>query len=217
MTHLEAHHANTTNYYPIPMVEDLVQETHQVNGEPECMSTLILSDHSSISTLSQLHENAVHTECKLRHTSCLKALQTVRSLSIQQAQVTWTQLQQPHGQHTITCSQSLLDRYHQRITNAPWQYENSRKRLLKLGASHQDIRTFKELCNEDMHQLSAVLHHGHNPGQGRVMLPWYWQVSLSQSNNDTDILAVAENNITMEHKESESLSTILHSLTVRYH
>jgi hypothetical protein len=178
MTHLEAHRANAANYYPIPMAEDLVQETRRVNGEPERMSTLIPSDHSSISTLSQLHENAVYTERELRHTSCLKALQTVCSLSIQQAQVTQTQLRQPHGQCTIMCSQSLLDRYHQRIANAHWQYKNSRKRLLKLGASQQDVPTFKELCDEDMHQLSAVLHQGCDLGQGRVTLPWYWQVLL---------------------------------------
>jgi hypothetical protein len=217
MTCLEAHCANTTNYYLIPTVEDLIQETCQVNGEPKCMSTLIPSNHSSISTLSQLHENAVHTECELRCTSCLKALQTVCSLSIQQAQVTWTQLWQPCGQRTIMCSQSLLDRYRQRIADARWQYENSRKSLLKLGASHQDVRTFKELHDEDMHQLSAVLCQGCDLGQGRVTLPWYWWVLLLQSNNDTDTLAVAETDITMEHEESESLSTILHSLTVRYH
>jgi hypothetical protein len=120
MNRLDAHRANVINYYPIPMAEGLLQETCRVEGEPERMSTLIPSDYSSISTLSQLHENAVRTECKLRRTSCLKALQTVRSLSIQHAQVTRTQLRQPHGRHTTTCSQLLLDQYHQRIANTHW-------------------------------------------------------------------------------------------------
>jgi hypothetical protein len=175
------------------------------------MSTLIPSDYSSISTLTGLHRNGVRTERELRRTSCLKALQTVRSLSIQQSQVTRAQSRQPCGQRSTTRSESLLDRYRLRIASARWQYENSRKRLLKLSPSPQDIRTFKELRDEDMRQLSAVLRQGRDLGQGRVTLPWYWRVSLSQ-NNDTDALEAAEIDIATEHEESKSSIVISHSL-----
>jgi hypothetical protein len=180
------------------------------------MSTLILSDYSSISMLSGLHENAVCTERKLRRTSCLKALQTVRSISIQQAQVTWAQSRQPQGQHNSTRSESLLDRYRQRITNTRWLYENSRRRLFKLFPSSQDVHTFKELHNKDMHQLSAVLRQGRDPGQGRMTLPWYWHVLLLPGNNDTEALVFAETDFVTEHEESTSLMTNLPQPTNRH-
>jgi hypothetical protein len=213
LSRLEAHRPLAARYYPVPTAEDLVQETRQVEGKPERMSTLIPSDYSSISTLSGLHENAVRTERELRRTSCLKALQTVRSISIQQAQVTRAQSRQPGGQCNATRSESLLDRYRQRIANARWLYENSRKRLLKLSPSTQDVRTFKELRDEDMRQLSAVLRQGRAPGQGRITLPWYWHVSLSPNGNDTESPALAETDLATEHEESTSPVTILPPLT----
>jgi hypothetical protein len=95
MSRLEAHRSQVAKYYPIPTAEELAAETHGVEGEPERMSTLIPSNYSSISTLTGLHRNAVRTEHELRHTSCLKALQMVCCLSIQQAQVTHAQSRQP--------------------------------------------------------------------------------------------------------------------------
>jgi hypothetical protein len=212
LSRLEAHRSQAAKYYPIPTAEELAAETRGVEGEPERMSTLIPSDYSSISTLTGLHRNAVRTERELRRTSCLKALQMVRCLSIQQAQVTRAQSRQPRGQRTSTRSETLLDRYRLRLANARWQYENSRKRLLKLTPSPQDVRTFKELRDEDMRQLSAVLRQGRDPGQGRVTLPWYWRVSLSQDHNDTDVLATTETHIATEHEESRSPISIVHSL-----
>jgi hypothetical protein len=212
LSRLEQHRLQATKYYPIPTTEDLAEETRRVEGEPERMSTLIPSDYSSISTLTALHKHAVRTERKLRRTSCLKALQTVRCISIQQAQVTRTQSRQPRGQRTSTRSESILNRYRLRVENARWQYENSRKRLFKLFPSAQDVQTFKELRDEDMRQLSAVLRQGREPGQGRVTLPWYWCVSLSQNNNDTDALVPTDTNIATEHEESTSPTKIVPSL-----
>jgi hypothetical protein len=211
LSRLEVHCLEATKYFPIPTAESFVEETCRVEGEPEQMSTLIPSDYSSISTLTGLHRNAVRTERELRHTSCLKALQTVHSLSIQQSQVTQAQSRQLRGQCSTTRSESLLDRYCLRIASARWQYKNSRKQLLKLSPSPQDIHTFKELRDEDMCQLSAVLRQGCDPGQGRVTLPWYWHVSLSQ-NNDTDTLEATGTDIAMEHEESQSSTIISHSL-----
>ncbi|KAG8733265.1 hypothetical protein FRC11_007545 [Ceratobasidium sp. 423] len=158
----------------------------ETQGHPEAMPTMLPSDYAD----QVLQQNASHPTLEskraLHRATCLKALQTLRTIAIQQSQMRLRLSKHTKGTRTTTRSSTMTTRYEQRLTDATWEYTNSRNRLKKLGMTTIDTRTFKRLTQTDVDSLTHVVTSRRPLGEGRIKLPWYWRVSLSASPEDSE-------------------------------
>ncbi|CAE6415368.1 unnamed protein product [Rhizoctonia solani] len=185
LSRLDAHRtAAPTFLAPLPPASS--KSSTETQGQPEAMPTVLPSDYDG----AILQENSSHptleSERALRRAACLKALQTLRTIAIQQSHMKLRLSKHTKGTRTSTRSNAMTARYEQRLSNAIWEYTDSRNRLKKLGMNTVDLRTFKRLTQGDVDSLTKAVTSRRPLGEGRIKLPWYWRVSLSAGPEDSE-------------------------------
>jgi hypothetical protein len=171
-------------------------------GEPELMATMLPSDYPTGSLSQQLYLPLLEAECELRRASCLKALQTLRSFAIQRAHIKQAHHKHVRGIKATTRAASIVQRLGDRLRHAQWIYSNSHERLLRLGMTHQDRRTYKVLSEMDFQDLLRSVKGQRSLGEGQVKLPWFWRIEPSQNEQDAENVPSDETGVASEYEAS---------------
>ncbi|KAG8750822.1 hypothetical protein FRC11_010018 [Ceratobasidium sp. 423] len=113
--------------------------------------------------------------------------------------------QKRHVRGTIatTRAESLLRKLSDKIDLAQREYNESRGKLFQLGMSSTDAKTFHVLTDEDIEQLRNLVANQDKLGDGHLVLPWYWRVSLASDKEDA--LKMVANGIDVKKEYDESL------------
>lgn len=199
---LMAHRDTALKYVPLHLVEASAQTPLENQGKPEKLGLSLPSSLAQTALRSKGYTRVKECERQLRRVSCLKALQTVRAVSIQKAHILRGRPQKKRGVIAITRSEGVLARLADRVTHARWLYTQSRAQLMRLGLTEQDRRTFRPLEDSDMKELSATLHGKDALGDGYTRLPWYWRVELSSDGGDSEQITSTGAEVQSEYEES---------------
>lgn len=145
------------------------------------MSTLLPSDYPPGSLPAHLYSTIRDKEHELRRASCLKALQLVRSCSIQRSHVLRANHKHGRGIKAFTHAHSYAERISQKQQHAQWLYTHACTRLERLGMSSEDKLMFLPLRESDIKSLNSFRADRRELGDGQVKLPWYWRVDFSKA------------------------------------
>ncbi|KAG9082303.1 hypothetical protein FS749_006959 [Ceratobasidium sp. UAMH 11750] len=150
-----------------------------LDGQPENLKTLLPSDLSNSQLATIRGAPIMDTKKQLLRASCLKHLQSVRSVTIQRMHNSSSHLKHACGQAMLTRAQTQQARLQDHIETAQWMYNNLRDRLHHLGMTSQDSQTFKTLTAQDLKMLQKDIGKIRPLGEGHIQLLWYWRVDLS--------------------------------------
>lgn len=172
----------------------LAEET---DGQPE-LAPLFLPSHLTQSLMStQRSQHVCQLERQLRRVACLRGLQRVRTTSLQKAQLIISKNTNARGEVANTRAQSMITRLTSRVNMAVWEYEQSRKALVALNASEEDIQLFHPLTPGDLSVLSSILAGKRQLGEGKKKLPWFWNLR-SAGDGTTEVDSTDELNEGLE-------------------
>lgn len=209
VTRLEGHRESGAKYVPHVALEQPTKASLEAQGKPEMLRTTLPSRLAKAALHGSGFERVIDCERKLRRVSCLQALQTVRAVAVQKAHLLRGKEQHLRGIIVTTRAEGAITRLATRITHARWLYTNSRKQLFLLGGNEQDDRTFRELKDSDMSGLTAALRGKDKLGDGRVQLPWYWRVSMSESQDDSEEITSSGAAVREEYEDSKPWGTVI--------
>lgn len=176
---LETHRATAMSFCPWRSEYQEQEGESKDDQQPELLSTLLPGRLPTVILRRYLDSPIIETERQLRRVSCLKALQTVRSLVAQKAHLNKAKSARAKGTQAQTRAQVLIDSVTNRLDMSRWQYTASRQSLQHLGETEGDREAFRELKESDIRDMRALLLADRQPGQGFRVLPWYWRMDLS--------------------------------------
>lgn len=209
---LTSHHEVGLRYLPFDSLDGSTRTNLDDQGKPELLSTALPSTLAQAKLRGDSFNRVKECERQLRRVACLKALQTVRAVSVQHAHLLEGKDKNTRGVIGITRAEVALTRLGDRINFARWLYTQSRSRLLTLGTTAQDIRTFRVLRDSDMGGLSAALRGKDSLGDGYVKMPWYWRVSMSKGEDDAEEVSTSGAAVRKEYEESRTFQPNTRSL-----
>jgi hypothetical protein len=151
----------------------------------------------------QVHGTIMQTEQEFRRVNCLKCLQTLRSLAMQHAHFTIAKGKHAKGIKAVTQADAQAQRLQTKIEQVRWEYPHSRARLRDLGMMPQDIKTFQPFRTNDVRELKQMALKHESLGSGRLVLPWYWRVSLAEEGS-ADSLQASSTDVAAEYEQSKS-------------
>jgi hypothetical protein len=174
-------------------------------GEPELMATMLPSDYPTGTLSQQMYNPLIEAERELRRASCLKALQTLRSFAIQRAHIKQAHHKHVRGIKATTRAATMIQRLGDRLRHAQWIYSDSRDRLVRLGMTQQDRRTYKVLSEKDFQDLLRSVKGQRSLGEGQVKLPWFWRIEPALNEQDDESVLSSETGVSSEYEDSEWL------------
>lgn len=98
-------------------------------GHPEHQSSLLPSTHAPGLLTSIVNQPIITTERALRCVSCLKTLQTLRSVAMQHAHLVSAKSKHARGIKAVTRAEGLTHRLQEKMDFVRWEYCHSRARL----------------------------------------------------------------------------------------
>ncbi|KAG9097029.1 hypothetical protein FS749_007239 [Ceratobasidium sp. UAMH 11750] len=199
---LQHHHDEALQFIAVPAQTPIATSSAEADGHPENLKTLLPSDLSPAQLSSFDHPAIVDTEKQLLRVSCLKTLQTARSVTIQRLHVSTSHQKHARGQGLMTQAASHQTRLQECLDFAQWHYNHMRDRLVRLGMSAQDIRTFKPLLLQDLKSLQKDIGKYRPLGEGCIEMPWYWRVDLSHGPEDAEMITSSASVVQDEYNES---------------
>ncbi|KAG8709319.1 hypothetical protein FRC09_000732, partial [Ceratobasidium sp. 395] len=165
-----------------------VDPAHQ--GKPEHTHLALPSRLPTLSKspVSDDNETLLELERTIRRTCCLEALARVRTTSQQKALMLTHKEKNLRGEVKNTRFQTMVDRLTKRVDLAIWEYKNSRKALLALGATEKDTARLRPLTDKDTSGLTSMLQGDRSTGEGKRQLPWFWAVRSMEVGEYDDTL-----------------------------
>lgn len=202
-TLLIKHKDEALRYIPPALIQSVAAPSVSDQGKPEHLKTLLPSRLPGVASAQALFLASASSEKALRRVACLKALQSVRALTVQKTHLLKGKEQHIRGIVRTTRAEGLIKRLGDKVKHARWEYTSSRSQLIKMGLSEQDSRTFRPLTDKDMTGLTAALKGKDILGDGYAKMPWYWRVSLSVSAEDSEHISTSGADIRKEYEESK--------------
>lgn len=113
-------------YLPFDVLETCTRSSFDEQGRPELLKAALPSALSAGMLTSEAVSRVKECERQLRRVACLKALQTVRAVSVQSAHMLRGKDQHTRGVVGVTRAEVALTRLAARLTYARWLYTSSR-------------------------------------------------------------------------------------------
>lgn len=201
-TRFVQHREQGLQFLPSALVEKAVSVPPSAVGKSELLPTILPSQLPGVASPLSQFKPITEVERSLRRATCLKALQTVRSVSVQKVHTLKGKKQHVSGIRGTTRAESILSRLAARVKHARWEYDSSRQRLIAMGLTTQDARTFKPLTDSDMEGLTIALQGKDRLGDGYAKMPWYWRVEMSKDSNDEHQIVTSGSAVRAEYEES---------------
>ncbi|KAG8703197.1 hypothetical protein FRC08_003013 [Ceratobasidium sp. 394] len=89
------------------------------------------------------------------------------------------------GEIATTRAQSAIHAHTAKVKKAQWRYENSRKVIIRLGATESDLDLYRELGDEDLQSLKSYLAEvSRGIGQGYTNISWIWRNGVAPNTED---------------------------------
>ncbi|QRV99059.1 hypothetical protein RhiJN_27078 [Ceratobasidium sp. AG-Ba] len=184
---IESHRQESAQFMGFIPVAPNSNHSTRNDGHPEKLILLLPS--SLVGTqLQQIKDTTVaSTERELLRTICLKHLQAVRAITMQRVHSERTRAKHARGQAAVTRAASKQQRLIDQLEHSQELYEDARLRLTRLGFTPLDERTFRPLTAADLKSLYRDVGKDRPLGEGRVIMPWYWRVSLAPASGDSNV------------------------------
>lgn len=174
----------------------------QTDGQLE-IASLYLPSQLGPSLVQTERSMRVHElEKILRRVTCMRALQRVRTTSMQKSQMIIAKRQNARGEVANTRAQSMISRLTKRVNLSVWEYQSSRRAMVSLGMSKDDSKLLQPLTPADMAHLPTILKGNHDLGEGYRQLPWFW--GLRSRADDGTVLNHADECNEGEHQPFEN-------------
>ncbi|KAG8711864.1 hypothetical protein FRC08_015340 [Ceratobasidium sp. 394] len=202
LAELQHHHDQASKFLPTVFADAAAGPHGSSDGQPENLKTQLPSDLSSHQLAAIQDSPIVDTEKELLHASCLKHLQSVRSVTVQRVHNSSLHMKHACGQAMLTRAQTQQTRLQDCLETAQWMYNNLHDRLHRLGMTAQDSQTFKMLTTQDLKMLQKDVGKIRPLGGGHVQLLWYWRVDLSSRPQDADSVSVPVHEVHTEYNNS---------------
>lgn len=182
------HQRDTARFLDIavPSIDIGPAATEIDDGCPEVATLHLPSQIIPQLLLSERTNRVIAHEVHLRCATCVQALQKVRATSILKARLYRTRAKHAKGQVNNTRIQSMVTRMTARIENAVWEYQASRRALMKLSSDTEDKARFQPLQAKEVSQLASILQLDRDLGEGYKSMPWFWSFRAGPDPNSTD-------------------------------
>lgn len=211
------HQEQGAQYLPIALVEKAIIVPSSAVGKPELIPTMLPSRLPGAASPMSIFAEIAEVERILRRVTCLKALQSVRSVTIQKAHILKGKKKHVRGIRGTTRAETILQRYVSCLKHARWEYDSSRLQLIAMKLTAEDARTFKPLTDKDLQGLTVALEGKDRLGDGYTQMPWYWRIQMSQDTNDEHQVPTSGKAVRAEYEESEFNHPLNFGLTkIRY-
>jgi hypothetical protein len=162
----------------------------ETDGQPELASLFLPSQLGSSLVQSERSLRVRELERTLRRVTCMRALQRIRTTSMQKSQMIIAKGQNARGEVANTRAQSMISRLTKRVDISVWEYQSSRRAMITLGISKDDSKLLQPLTTADMARLPTILKGSCDLGEGSRQLPWFW--SLRSRADDGTIIDNAD-------------------------
>ncbi|KAG9082608.1 hypothetical protein FS749_006728 [Ceratobasidium sp. UAMH 11750] len=127
----------------------------------------------------------VKVELRLRKGMCGDGIESVkRLLGIKDIAISHRN-RQLSGEIATTRAQAAIRAHTAKVKKARWRYENSRKAMIRLGATESDLDKYRELGDEDLQSLTSYLAEvSRGIGQGYTKILWIWRSGVAPNTED---------------------------------
>ncbi|EUC56773.1 hypothetical protein RSOL_196120 [Rhizoctonia solani AG-3 Rhs1AP] len=153
--------------------KSLAEET---DGRPELAKLYIPSHLKASISRSERSLRLIKMEVELRKAECYETLRRVRTGSMQYSEMVKGKNDNARGEIAKTRARTMIERVAARVKHAREDYNRSYQALTELGIEKKDLLPLQTLKSSDFKDLHAILSGARDIPQGRLRLPWFWQV-----------------------------------------